>query len=74
MGNSFRPCTVGHLLICTLGIFGLVGRLIDARHHDASDNGLQQHELQYPPLGQQKFLQSSSSSSASLSGSSKEDG
>ncbi|XP_055377991.1 acetylcholinesterase-like isoform X2 [Condylostylus longicornis] len=36
LGYSYRPCNVGHLLICTLGIFGTVGRLIDARHHDVS--------------------------------------
>lgn len=61
LGHTIRPYSIGHLVICTLGIFGLVGRLIDARHHD-NGNLLQQH-----PLMGQNFESPSSPASASSS-------
>lgn len=59
LGHSNRPCTFGHLILCTLGVFGIAGRLIDARYHDI-ENKFQLHQ------DTEHYLESSSVSALPL--------
>ena len=45
-----RPCQINQLLICCLGLFGIVGQLVHGRHHDILGQKFSQSVPQALPL------------------------
>jgi hypothetical protein len=67
--RSIRSYNLGYMLICGLGVFSILGQLVQGRHHDLS-NTQTTHQL----LGQKLPQSSLSSFASSLSSVTNDDG
>jgi hypothetical protein len=52
IARSKRPCNLGHMFLCGLGVFSIVGQLAQGRHHDLT-NTQTTHQIFSPRLTQQ---------------------
>jgi hypothetical protein len=48
-----RPCNLGHMLLCGLGVFSIVGQLAQGRHHDLANTQTTHQIFNSPRLTQQ---------------------